>query len=90
MAHVTFTTHLARFFPALDAVEVDAADVRALLAVLETQHTGLAAYLVDEHGALRKHVNVFVDGRPLRDRRHLSDPLAPTSKVFVAQALSGG
>lgn len=90
MAHVTFTTHLARFFPSLEEHEVEAADVRALVTALERRHAGLSAYLVDEHGALRKHVNVFVDGRPVRDRAGLSDPLSPTSKVFVAQALSGG
>lgn len=90
MAHVTFTTHLARFFPSLDECAVDAPDVGALVATLERRHPGLSAYLVDEHGALRKHVNVFVDGRPVRDRARLSDPLSPTAKVFVAQALSGG
>jgi hypothetical protein len=35
-------------------------------------------------------VNVFVDGRVVRDRERLGDALTTNSKVYVAQALSGG
>ena len=47
-------------------------------------------YVLDEHGALRPHMAVFVDGAPVRDREALSDPLGAGSEVFVMQALSGG
>jgi hypothetical protein len=33
---------------------------------------------------------IFVDGRPIADRRGLSDPLGPESELDVIQALSGG
>ena len=90
MARVTFTPHLARYFPTLDAHEVACASVAELIQALERAHPGLAGYLVDERGRLRQHVNVFVDGRAVKDRERLADPLAPTSQVYVAQALSGG
>lgn len=90
MAHVAFTPHLARYFPDLRAAEVAAADVAELVVELERAHPGLASYLVDERGRLRKHVNVFVDGRVVRDRESLRDALTPRSQVYVAQALSGG
>ncbi len=32
------------------------------------RHPGLAAYIVDERGALRKHVNIYVDSELVRDR----------------------
>jgi molybdopterin converting factor small subunit len=90
MATVHFTNHLKRYFPTLSTFDVDAPTVAALLSELEARHRGLSDYLVDERGALRKHVNIFVDNRVVRDRERLSDPLARTSQVHVFQALSGG
>ena len=90
MASVTFTAHLARYFPALGDCAVDAASVAELVRALDRAHPGLASFLVDERGRLRPHVNVFVDGRVLRDRERLGDALTTKSKVYVAQALSGG
>lgn len=90
MARVAFTPHLSRYFPDLREADVDAGDVAALVAELERAHPGLASYLVDERGRLRQHVNVFVDGRVVRDREGLRDALNAGSKVYVAQALSGG
>ena len=90
MPHVTFTRHLLRFFPTLLAGEVPGATVRELIDELERRHPGFAAYIVDETGRLRRHVNVFVGEEPLRDREHLSDPLTADQRVFILQALSGG
>ncbi len=90
MARVSFTRHLQRFFPTLEACEVQATTVRELIDELERRHPGLAHYIVDETGRLRRHVNLFVGEEPVRDRAQLSDPLAPDSRVFILQALSGG
>jgi hypothetical protein len=35
-------------------------------------------------------VNVFVGEERIRDRVTLTDPVGPSSRVFVFQALSGG
>jgi len=61
--------------------------------VLESVFAGNArarGYVVDEQGALRKHMSIFVDGRAILDRRHLSDAVGPRAEVYVMQALSGG
>ena len=50
----------------------------------------LRGYVVDERGALRKHMSVFVDGELIKDRLRLSDPVSESSEVYVMQALSGG
>jgi sulfur-carrier protein len=39
---------------------------------------------------LRRHMTIFVDGRAVRDRARLSDPVAAGSTIYVFQALSGG
>ena len=50
----------------------------------------LRGYVLDDQGALRKHVTIFVDGRRVADRTDLSDPVGDASEVYVFQALSGG
>ena len=90
MAKVHFTHHLKRFFPTLGELHVEAQTVAELVSQLDTHHKGLADYVVDERGALRKHVNIFVGGQVIQDRQGLSDSLAPDVEVHVLQALSGG
>ena len=90
MAHVRFTRHLLRYFPELSETRLEAATVASLIAELDRRYPGLAAYLVDDQGSLRQHVNVFVDDEMVRDRLALSDTLSKDSTVYVMQALSGG
>jgi hypothetical protein len=47
-------------------------------------------YVLDDQGRLRQHMAIFIDGRQVRDRERLSDPLAPDAVVDLIQALSGG
>jgi sulfur-carrier protein len=91
MPLVTFTRHLQRFFPSLKEKEkVPGATVREVVAELETRYPGIALYIVDETGRLRRHVNVFVGHEPICDREALSDAVSPGDEVFILQALSGG
>ena len=61
----------------------------ALEAVFRTNER-LRGYVLDDQAALRRHMAVVVDGRPLSDRVHLSDPVSAASAIYVLQALSGG
>ena len=90
MAHVQFTSHLRRFFPDLQPVQVEAETVAEVVAALDRRFPGLARYVVDDQGALRKHVNIFLGEELVRDRRGLSDPVSGETRVFIMQALSGG
>jgi len=69
---------------------VDGATVREVLDAYFGQRPDVRSYVLDDVGAVRKHVAVFVDGDLITDRSGLSDPVAPTSKLHVFQALSGG
>jgi hypothetical protein len=60
------------------------------VAALDEIHPGMGSYLVDDHGALRRHVNIFVNEELVKDRTRLKDPVRPGDRVFVMQALSGG
>ncbi len=90
MPKVRFTNHLRRFFPDLQEVEVAGETVAEVVAGLEDRYPGLVAYIVDERGALRQHVNIFVGNSLVQDREHLQDAVAPGDRIFIFQALSGG
>ncbi|MCY3864864.1 MAG: molybdenum cofactor biosynthesis protein MoaD [Chloroflexi bacterium] len=90
MAQVKFTPNLKRFFPDLCECEIEAATVAEIVAAVDRRWRGLGDYIIDEQGALRKHVNIFVGDELLRDKRTLSDPVSANTKIFIVQALSGG
>jgi hypothetical protein len=90
MPHVAFTRHLQRFFPTLAEGHVPGGTVRAVIDELDRRHPGLASYVTDETGRLRKHVNIFVGEEPIADRITLSDVVHEDDRVFILQALSGG
>ncbi len=90
MAQIKFTPNLKRFFPDLCECEVEAATVAEIVAAVDRRWRGLADYIVDEQGALRKHVNIFVGDELLRDKQTLSDRVSAETKIFIVQALSGG
>ena len=92
MATVEVTRHLFSFFPHLEGQElvVEAATVAEVVDALEQLAPGIAFYLCDELGRLRVHVNIFVDDHRIADRTALSDPVGGDTRVFIAQALSGG
>ena len=90
MPHVAFTRHLQSFFPDLTDGEMPGATVREVIDELERRHPGLASYIVDDTGRLRRHVNIFVGEEPIHDREKLGDALRAEDQVFILQALSGG
>lgn len=89
MARVTFTSHLSRSVPA-PTVEAPGATVREVLEAIFRSSPHLRSYLLDEQGRLRKHVGIWVDAVPVRDRVRLADPVGETSRLHVLQLLSGG
>jgi hypothetical protein len=92
MVRVQLTSHLHTFFPALAGKElvVEAATVAEVVRAVDRLAPGFAFYVCDELGRLRQHVNVFIERERVADRQKLSDPVAPGSRVFILQALSGG
>ncbi|HSJ91774.1 MAG TPA: MoaD/ThiS family protein [Ilumatobacter sp.] len=74
---------------ATDVTE-DEMTVGAVLDAYFELHPAVRSYVVDDLGAVRKHVAVFVDGDLVTDRAGLTDRVTPTSTVHVFQALSGG
>jgi len=63
------------------------ATVAAALAALPP---GVRDRVLDERGAVRTHVNVFVGQTDIRETSGLETPLADGATVFVIPAVSGG
>lgn len=89
MPRVVFTPNLQRHVPC-PPTTVDAATVGEALTLVFHNNPRLRGYVVDERGALRKHMTVFVDGEQVIDRKNLSDVVRTNSEIYVMQALSGG
>ena len=89
MPTVSFTSALQRFLPVPQA-QVQAATVAEALTAVFAAQPALRGYVLDDQGALRRHVAVYVGGECIRDRLKLSDPVGPQDEIYVFQALSGG
>lgn len=89
MAMVHFTSNLRRHVDC-PSCEAAGATVAEVLARVFGDNERLGAYVLDEQGALRKHMTILVDGRRIGDRVRLTDAVSPTSEIYIIQALSGG
>lgn len=89
MPTVSFTPVLRRFLPVAES-RVEAGTVGEALAAVFAAHPALRGYVLDDQGALRRHVNVYIAAQPVRDRLSLSDPVGVDDEIYVFQALTGG
>ncbi len=89
MPTIHFTPNLARHVDC-PTLSVEAATVAEALEAAFAERPRLKGYVLDDRGALRRHMVVFVDGLAVRDRRTLADPVPPGAEIYVMQALSGG
>lgn len=71
-------------------VTVSAPSVRAVLDELEQRHPALYRAVCDDTGAVRRHVNLFVNNDHMRDRDGLDTVLVPGDEIFIIRAVSGG
>jgi molybdopterin synthase sulfur carrier subunit len=84
---VTLPPALVRLFPGATArLDVPAASVSEIIDALDERWPGMRDRLIDSTPRIRRHINVFVEGR----RAGLDTPLDPGARVFIITAVSGG
>ena len=71
-------------------VEVAGAKVSEVLDNLESAHPGFAQRLLDDSGALRRFVNVFVADDDVRFLEGLDTPVDDGQTVSIIPAVAGG
>jgi hypothetical protein len=89
MAKVVFTPNLRRHLACAEA-EAAGGSFREVLDRVFAAHPRARGYVLDDQAALRKHMAIFVDGAPVRDRTGLTDRVGDDATIYVFQALSGG
>jgi molybdopterin converting factor small subunit len=69
---------------------ISAPSVRSVLKALEQEYPSLYRCICDETGAVRRHVNLFVNLDHMRDRDGLDTELAAGDDLIIVPAVSGG
>jgi molybdopterin converting factor small subunit len=72
------------------ALSLSAASVRAALEQIEQRYPSLYRGVCDETGAVRRHVNLFVNTCHMGDREGLDTALVPGDVITIMPAVSGG
>jgi molybdopterin converting factor small subunit len=87
VATVLLPRSLLTLFPGVERRhDLAGATVDEVLAALDRAAPGMRDRLVEEGPRLRRHINVFVDGRPA----DLATPVGDDATVHVIPAVSGG
>lgn len=89
MVKVAFTQNIQRHV-ACPQTDAAGTTVREVLDAVFSGNPRARSYVLDDQGALRRHMTIFVDGCQVTDRERLSDAVGVHSSVYVFQALSGG
>jgi molybdopterin converting factor small subunit len=87
---VHLTAALRPYVGGASRLQIAAAAVKAALEVLERQEPSLYRNICDETGALRRHLNVFVNADNIRDLQGLDTVLAAGDVLTFLPAVSGG
>jgi hypothetical protein len=76
MPNVKMTHHLYRFFPNLEnqKITVPAGSVAEILYAVNEIAPGFTDYVLDEHGALRRHVNLSINNAMVIDKKNTLGP----------------
>jgi molybdopterin converting factor small subunit len=86
---LSFTPNLARHL-ACPTVEVCGGTLGEALDDYFDRNPRMRGYVLDDQGAVRRHVAIFINQALIRDRVGLSDAVGDGDRIFVMQALSGG
>jgi molybdopterin synthase sulfur carrier subunit len=87
---VNIPTPLRKLTNNLSEVELEAGTVGQLVDGLEGAYGGMAEKLLDEGGAIRRYVNIFVNDEDIRFLDGKDTPLNDGDNVSIVPAIAGG
>ncbi len=73
-----------------ELVEVSAATVGDAIAELQTKFPGIQERLLDDKGAVRRFVNVYVNEEDIRFLQNQQTPLRSGDEMSIVPAIAGG
>ena len=86
MPRMILTGSIREHAGGLGTIDVRGETAAAAIARLEASYPALRGWIVDEQGALRRHVRLFMKGEAIT----LAAPVGPGDELFVVAAISGG
>lgn len=87
---VRIPTPLRKLTHDADIVEVNASTVQGALAEMQARYPGIQERLLDETGAIRRFVNVYVNEEDIRFLQNLQTPLREGDEISIIPAIAGG
>jgi molybdopterin converting factor small subunit len=90
MATVKIPTPLRSFTQNQAEVRAGGHTVGEVLRDLDKSFPGLGAKLLDEHGGLRRYINVFHNDEDIRALQELETPVADSDRIIIMPAIAGG
>ena len=89
-ATVRIPTILRNYTAGQREVSAEGATLSELLDSLEANHPGIKAKVLDDTGALRRFVNIYVGDEDVRFIGGVSAPVSDGAKVSIIPAVAGG
>ena len=90
MAQVRIPTPLRKYTGGAEVVQADGATVAAIVADLDKRNPGIRDRICDESGAVRRFVNIFVNGEDIRFQQNLDTAVRADDEVSIVPAIAGG
>jgi len=90
MVQVRIPTPLRKYTGGAEAVQAEGTTVAGLVADLDKRHPGIRERICDESGAVRRFVNIFVNGEDIRFLQNLDTAVKAGDEVSVVPAIAGG
>ena len=90
MAKVRIPTPLRKLTNNEELVEVNANTVGAAITELQSRYPGIKERLVDDTGAIRRFVNVYVNEEDIRFLQNQETPLKNGDEISIIPAIAGG
>ena len=89
-AHVRIPTILRTYTQDQSQVAADGATLAAVIDSLESSFPGIKSRVVDEQGALRRFVNIYVAEEDVRFANGLDTPTPEGTQISIIPAVAGG
>ena len=90
MVQVRIPTPLRKYTGGAEAVQAEGTTVAALVADLDKRHPGIRERICDDTGAVRRFVNIFVNGEDIRFLSNLDTTVKDADEVSIVPAIAGG
>ena len=87
---VVIPTPLRRFTGGAESVELDATTVQDVIDTLDSRFPGIRGGVCEASGALRRFINIYVDGEDVRFLNDLATPVKDGAEIAIIPAIAGG